>query len=179
MPETKIEPPKSEAVVDTAPIGNASYTSILEEHNVADKQRKVRKEILERLEKKEFNGGCENNAVIAHIAKEGSMGSSLESSDVPVLGNLLRSIGDADADKKADKVVKMLSSVKQHKVHGRLIDGQTARTELGLKVKMLAKDDPLWQNVWEYYTRSEINMGRANSPKMFETRHEMLIAQHS
>ena len=302
----------------------ASYTSILEEHNVAEKQRKARIHLLEEMEKESFNGGCGKNAVVGQISKEGSMGSSLESSDVPVLGNLLRSIGDVDnltlilhspggdgtcvekvvticraqcrnfrviipnraksaatmialgadeiimgptseigpidaqvpvvvagipryisaqsfidareallekfkaakkakedtkpylqmfasldvpfieecqrmmdfgrdvvrgllvkymfskdteAQTKAEKVVKMLSSVKQHKVHGRLIDGNTARTELGLNVRLLAKDDRLWQSVWEYYTRSEISLGRANSPKMFETRHEMLIAQ--
>jgi len=278
------------------------------------------------MSKPEFNDGTKNNAVIAQISKEGSMGSSLESSDVPVLGNLLRSVGDVetltlilhspggdgtcveklvticraqckkfrviipnraksaatmiamgadeilmghtselgpidaqvpvvvagipkyisaqsfidardtlltkfdeakkkkedarpylqmlasldipfieecqrmmdfgrdvvrgllikymfakekDPAKKADGVVKMLSSVKQHKVHGRLIDGHTARSELGLTVNLLAIDNPLWQNVWEYYTRTEISMGRQNCPKMFETCHEMLIAQQS
>jgi hypothetical protein len=84
---------------------------------------------------------------------------------------------DADARTKADKVVQMLSSVKQHKVHGRLIDGGTARTELGLNVNLLAKDSALWKNVSEYYTRAEISLGTASSAKMFETRHEMLIAQ--
>jgi ClpP class serine protease len=309
---------------ENASVCSASYTSILEEHNIAEKQRKTRKDILERLEKPDFNGNCEKNAVIAHVANEGSIGSSLESGDVPVLGNLLRSIGDVDhlslilhspggdgtcvekmvticraqckhfrviipnraksaatmiamgadeivmgycseigpidaqvpvvvagipryisaqsfidardsllekykeakqakedtkaylqmcasldipfieecqrmmdfgrdavrgmlikymfagdpdGSQKAEKVVKMLSSVKQHKVHGRLIDGNTARVELNLKVKILAKDDALWQNVWEYYTRAEISLGRANASKMFETRHEMLIAQ--
>ena len=81
---------------ETSAFVPASYTSILEEHNVAHKQRLARREILERIENEEFNGGCKQNAFIAHVAKEGSMGSSLESGDVPVLGNLLRSIGDVD-----------------------------------------------------------------------------------
>jgi ATP-dependent protease ClpP protease subunit len=302
----------------------ASYSAILEEHNIAGGQRKARVHFLEEMERKEMNDGSEKNAVIAQISKEGSMGSSLEASDLPVLGNLLRSVGDvdtltlllhspggdgtcvekivticraqckhfrviipnraksaatmialgadeivmgntseigpidaqvvavvagvpryvsaqsfidaredllekykiakkakedvkpylqmfasldipyiqecqrmmdfgrdvvrglltkymfagdADAQQKADKVVGVLSSVKKHKVHGRIIDGNTARTELGLKVKLLPKDDLLWQKVWEYYTRAEISLGRSNSPKMFETRHEVLMAR--
>ncbi|MGA3171001.1 MAG: hypothetical protein ABSE62_08280 [Chthoniobacteraceae bacterium] len=42
---------------------------------------------------------------------------------------------------------------------------------------MLAKDDPLWQLIWEFYTRAEISMGTQTATKMFETRHEVLMAQ--
>ncbi len=78
---------------------------------------------------------------------------------------------------KADKVVDMLSSVKKHKVHGRLIDGATARSELGLNITLLAKDDPFWQLIWEYYTRAEIFLGNLTGTKLFETKHEMLVSR--
>src|SRR5207244_2004492 len=51
---------------------------------------------------------------------------------------------EKDKDKKIEKVVSMLSSVKTHMVHGRTITGSTARTDLGLNVKLLAKNSPLW-----------------------------------
>ena len=63
---------------------------------------------------------------------------------------------------KVEKVVKMMSSVDQHLVHGRQIDGATARSELHLNVKLLAKDDPF---------------GNIKSGKMFESHHEMLSAK--
>jgi ATP-dependent protease ClpP protease subunit len=312
------------AVGDGSAIDSAcpSYTSILEEHNVAEKQREIRKVLLRKMASKEFNNG-QKAAVITHITKEGSMGSGLETGDIPVLGNVLRKVGDVDilnlilhspggdgtcvekfvslcrnqckhfrviipnmaksaatmialgADqivmgppselgpidaqvpvvvagipkyisaqsfidardsllekykearlKKEDtkpilqmiasldiahieecqrmmdfgravvrkllekhmfhrekkrnahitRVVKMLSSVKTHLVHGRQIDGATARKELKLNVKLLAKDDKFWQLIWEYYTRAEIHLGAMTSPKMFETEYEALSA---
>jgi len=308
---------------EVSAIVHPSYTSILHEHDVSEKQRQTRVDLLKEMEKKEFNSDKGPNAVIAHVSKEGSLGSSLEAGDIPVLGNVLRSIGDVqtlslilhspggdgtcvekvvalcraqckhfrviipnraksaatmialgadeilmgpsseigpidaqvpvviegipryvsaqsfidardallkqykeaqekkedpqpilqmiasldipfieecqrmmdfgrdvvrellskymfarDKDKKAkiDKIVEMLSSVKKHKVHGRFISGNTARRELKLNVRLLAKDDPLWQSVWEYYTRTDIHLGRIRAAKMFETKHEMLHA---
>jgi len=82
-----------------------------------------------------------------------------------------------DKDQKIAKIVETLSSVARFKVHGRLIDGSTARTELGLKVKLVGRDDMLWEKAWEYYTRAEIALGGFQGAKMFETRHEMLAAK--
>jgi ClpP class serine protease len=318
-PQTPVVNPPPEV----SPTVHPSYTSILHEHDVSEKQRQTRVGLLKEMEKKEFNGGKGPNAVIAHVSKEGSLGSSLEAGDIPVLGIVLRSIGDVQTlslilhspggdgtcvekvvalcraqckhfrviipnraksaatmialgadeilmgpsseigpidaqvpvviegipryvsaqsfidardallkrykealekkedpqpilqmiasldipfieecqrmmdfgrdvvrellgkymfardkakDAKIDKIVEMLSSVKKHKVHGRFISGNTAKRELKLSVRLLAKDDPLWQSVWEYYTRTDINLGRIRSAKMFETRHEMLHA---
>ena len=81
-----------------------------------------------------------------------------------------------DKDPKADKVVKALTAVKKFKVHGRGIDGRTAREELDLNVKICGKDDPLWKKVWEYYTRAEIACGKGKVAKLFETTHELLTA---
>jgi hypothetical protein len=300
-----------------------SYTAILKEHDIAEGQRQSRRGLLRKIGSKEFNNGkvC---GVVSHITKEGVMGSGLESLDIPILGNILRQIGDVDvlvlilhspggdgtcvekfvalcrnqckhfrvvipnmaksaatmialgADqiimgppselgpidaqvpvviagmpkyisaqsfidardtllekykemkakkedarpilqmiasldiahieecqrmmdfgrdvvrklltkhmfhrerKRAvhiDRVVKMLSSVKTHMVHGRQIDGATARRKLGLNIRLLAKDDKLWQLIWEYYTRADVALGNLRSPKMFETEHETLSCQ--
>ena len=75
---------------------------------------------------------------------------------------------------KIDHVVDMLSSVKMHLSHGRGINATTARSDLKLNVKLLAKDEPLWEKIWEYYTRAELHLGATPSPKMFETRMESL-----
>jgi hypothetical protein len=82
-----------------------------------------------------------------------------------------------DKDAKIDKVVKTLTSVERFKVHGRGIDGRTAREELDLNVKICGKDDPLWKKVWEYYTRAEIACGQGGVAKLFETTHELLTAR--
>lgn len=84
---------------------------------------------------------------------------------------------DTDADAKADKVVSQLSSVALHKVHGRAINGQDARTKLGLKVQLCGNDDSLWKLAWEWYTRAEIFMNRAKAVKLFETKDETLLGQ--
>jgi hypothetical protein len=77
---------------------------------------------------------------------------------------------------KADKAVKILSSIERFKVHGRMVNGQTARNELDLGVKMCGQNDPLWKKLWEYYTRAEVAIGRGGVAKMFETEHELLTA---
>lgn len=78
---------------------------------------------------------------------------------------------------KVKKVVDYLSSVKKHKVHGRMINGNIARRELGLEVKMLGKKDPFWKKIWEYYTRAEMHLARNGARKLFETEHDMFIAK--
>lgn len=81
-----------------------------------------------------------------------------------------------DKDAQADHVVRQLSSVELHKVHGRGINGVTARNDLHLTVRLCGNDDPFWQKVWEWYTRAEIMMMKASAFKIFETAHEMLFA---
>ena len=304
---------------DAITSGGPSYSSILQEHDVAKSQREQRQKLLTELEKREYNGGRHPNAVVAHIARD-----TLLSSDIPVLGSVLRQIGDVNtlnlilhspggegtcvekiislcraqckhfrviipneaksaatmialgadeilmgpcselgpidaqipvinngllrylsaqsfidardsllrkyeeakkegkdtqpvlqmlasldipfieecqrmmdfgrdvvrkllgkymfrrvknSEAKIGKVVTTLSSVELFKVHGRLIDGNTARRELGLNVNLLAKDNEIWRKAWEYYTRAEIAMNNLPASKMFETRHEILMAK--
>jgi hypothetical protein len=86
-----------------------------------------------------------------------------------------------DKNKKAKikKVVDKLTSVKWFQVHGRGIDGRTAKVELGLNIKMCGKNDPLWKKVWEYYTRAVVVCGKGGIIKMFETTEELLSASIS
>ena len=79
-------------------------------------------------------------------------------------------------DAEAARVVKQLSSVELYKVHGRTINGATARRDLGLKVRLCADDDVFWGKVWEWYTRADILLMKGAAFKMFETKHELLIA---
>jgi len=67
----------------------ASYSSILEEHNVDYGPRETRKKLLKAIEKNEFNGNAGPNGVIAHLSHD-----ILSSADIPVLGNILLKIGD-------------------------------------------------------------------------------------
>lgn len=83
-----------------------------------------------------------------------------------------------DKDNKADKVVASLSSVQLHKVHGRTINGATARRDLGLNIRLCGNDEPFWKKAWEWYTRAEIMLARGNAFKIFETKHEQLIATY-
>lgn len=82
-----------------------------------------------------------------------------------------------DAKQKIDNVVKTLSSIERFKSHGRMIDGNTARRELDLNVKICGANDPLWKKAWEYYTRAEIMITGEEVIKMFETEHNLLLAR--
>ncbi len=80
-----------------------------------------------------------------------------------------------ERDKKLTTVISALSSPKNFQVHGRMITGHRARTDLGLNVELLPKDAPLWTAVWTYYIRSTVFLGRSGSAKLIESRSEMLL----
>jgi len=83
----------------------------------------------------------------------------------------------AQAQKEAvDKVLKGLSSVSIFKVHGRMIDGNAAKTDLKLNVRLLAKDAPLWEDLWQYYVRADVTLSKSrHALKLIETRNTVLI----
>ena len=81
----------------------------------------------------------------------------------------------SDKANKIDKIVKDLSSAKKHKIHGRMIDGRTARTEYHLKTKLCSRNEPFWQKIWEYYTRTIVLLGRSGARKLFETEEGLLL----
>lgn len=85
-------------------------------------------------------------------------------------------ITPASAKKKAvDKALKRLSSVDVFKVHGRMIDGNAAKTELKLNVRLLSKDNPLWEALWEYYVRADMMLSKFGVSKVIESRTEVLV----
>jgi ClpP class serine protease len=78
--------------------------------------------------------------------------------------------------KMVDNVLKGLSSVGIFKVHGRMIDGNTAKTDLKLNVQLLGKDDPLWKDLWQYYVRVDVQFSRTPGyAKLIETKNEILV----
>jgi ATP-dependent protease ClpP protease subunit len=75
---------------------------------------------------------------------------------------------------RIEKVVKGLSSTQVFKVHGRMIDGNMAKTELKLNVRLLGRADPLWKELWQYYVRADVAMARGLA-KLIETKEEALF----
>jgi hypothetical protein len=86
-----------------------------------------------------------------------------------------------DAQRAAvDKVLKGLSSVSIFKVHGRMIDGNAAKTDLKLNVRLLGKDDPVWEDIWQYYVRADVSLSRnQRSLKLIETRNTVFVGASS
>lgn len=80
-----------------------------------------------------------------------------------------------DKEARADKIVTNLSSVEIYKVHGRLINGPMARG-MGLEVRACGRTEAFWKNVFEYYQRATICIGRESALKLFETEHDMFSA---
>lgn len=81
----------------------------------------------------------------------------------------------AERTKAVEQVLTQLSSVGTFKVHGRMIDGNSAKTDLNLNVKLLAKDDPLWADIWHYYIRADVALASGAS-KLIESRCECLYS---
>lgn len=85
-------------------------------------------------------------------------------------------------ERKAEQIAEKLLSKKLFPVHGQFIDGRTARDELELEVDLLDRRDAVWDLIWEYYCRCEIQM---NLPlpqlpnlvkiKLFESRQVSLV----
>lgn len=84
--------------------------------------------------------------------------------------------GKGKKEQAVNTVIDHLSAVSILKVHGRMVDGNVAKTELGLNVKLLGKDDPIWQTLWNYYVRADIILGKLQASKLIESRHEVLFA---
>lgn len=83
---------------------------------------------------------------------------------------------DPDKDAKSAKIVSELSSVERHKVHGRTISGQMARS-MGLNVKLGGHDDKLWKTAFEYYQRASVALARGQGLKFFESKDDVFMAR--
>jgi hypothetical protein len=83
--------------------------------------------------------------------------------------------------KKAREIATKLLSKQLFPVHGQFIDGPTA-TQLELEVELLDKSDPLWDKIWEYYIRCEVQMNmQLTAPfvkiKLYESSQISLVVQ--
>ncbi len=74
-------------------------------------------------------------------------------------------------------VLKQLSSVRDFKVHGRMINGNAAKTDLKLNVTLLGKDNPLWDTLWHYYVRADVALSSGSVAKLIESKNEILVSR--
>lgn len=84
---------------------------------------------------------------------------------------------DEERVKRVGAVIMGLSQPANFQVHSRMIDGNAAKTRLGLNVKLLAKDHELWKAVWQYYIRADVFLSGAHgtpSSKVIESREESM-----
>jgi hypothetical protein len=82
---------------------------------------------------------------------------------------------------KAREIATKLLSKQLFPVHGQFIDGPTAK-KLELEVELLDKSDSLWDKIWEYYIRCEVQMNmQPNAPlikiKLYESSQMTLVVQ--
>lgn len=85
----------------------------------------------------------------------------------------------ATKKKTIEHVLQRLSSVDIYKVHGRMIDGNAAKTDLKLKIHSLGKDDQLWTTLWDYYVRADVFLSSTQSAKLIESRNEVLMKRRA
>jgi hypothetical protein len=84
--------------------------------------------------------------------------------------------------RRAEEIARQLLSKELFPVHGHYINGQSAKA-MGLQVELLDGQDPLWQLIWEYHTRCELQMNIALQPphiktKLFESGNQVsLVSQ--
>jgi DNA-dependent RNA polymerase auxiliary subunit epsilon len=83
--------------------------------------------------------------------------------------------------KKADEIVRKLLSKQLFPVHGQFIDAATAQ-KLDLEIELIDRGEKLWELIWEYYIRSEVQMNVPLQPpltktKLFESSSASLVVQ--
>jgi hypothetical protein len=84
--------------------------------------------------------------------------------------------------RKANEIAKMLLSKRLFPVHGHFINAATAKNQLELEVEILDQTDNLWELIWEYYIRAEVQMNIGLQPpmtkiKLFESAAASLMTQ--
>lgn len=83
--------------------------------------------------------------------------------------------------KKAAEIATKLLSKQLFPVHGQFIDGPTAKS-LDLEVELIDRNDKLWELIWEYYIRAEVQMNiQIQIPlikvKLFESSQLSMVTQ--
>lgn len=87
---------------------------------------------------------------------------------------MLRGLSQAEFDTQLQIILRELSSVQQFRVHGRMIDGGRAKTELGLNVRQLGREDEQWRNIYGYFMRASLCMNRGRMASLVETKSSIL-----
>jgi hypothetical protein len=75
----------------------------------------------------------------------------------------------ATRKKNAEAIAQQLLSKELFPVHGHYINGQTAKG-MGLQIDLLDREDPLWQLIWDYYMRCELQMNIPLQPPLIKTK---------
>lgn len=81
---------------------------------------------------------------------------------------------------EAETIAEALLSKQLFPIHGHFINATTAKG-LGLEVKILDRLDPLWEKIWDYYVRAEVQMDfpapQGVKIKLFESESFSMAAQ--
>jgi hypothetical protein len=82
---------------------------------------------------------------------------------------------------KANEIAEKLLSKQLFPVHGQFIDAGTAQ-QLDLAVDLVDRNDEVWDMIWEYYVRCEVQMNMPIQPpmikiKLFESSQMSMMAQ--
>lgn len=70
--------------------------------------------------------------------------------------------------KKANEIAQKLLSKQLFPFHGHFINAATAKDELELEVEIFDQTDKLWELIWEYYIRAEVQMNIPIQPSMIK-----------
>ena len=119
-----------------------------------------------------------NPAFIGHCERLMEFGKEVVQSSLERF--MFSALPKKERNQRINSVLKKLSAVELFKVHGRMINGHKAKTELGLNVLLLGKEDPMWACVWGYYLRTYVFLsGRLGRPvsKIIETKSSLLMKQ--
>jgi hypothetical protein len=73
-----------------------------------------------------------------------------------------------DDVEKAKKIAQSISDNNQWLSHGRRIDYNKAK-DLGLNVTLIDRNDILWKNLWEYYSRAFTFLNNTSNIKLLES----------
>jgi hypothetical protein len=89
-------------------------------------------------------------------------------------GNFLKAYMLRDDHAKADAIAADLIDVEKYLSHAAVIDAERAKT-LGLNVRLLAHDDPLWEAYWRLYVQMRLALSPDGTTRLFEGRKASLL----
>ena len=90
----------------------------------------------------------------------------------------------AEREKKSKEIANKLLSKELFPIHGHFINAEAANNDLELNVAALDRTDALWEMIWEYYIRAEVQMLIPPAPdqirtKLFESERKSITTSES